>query len=64
GYLGSILNTAELYDPLTRAWTTTARMTSGRLYHTASVIINGKVLVAGGEYLGFGLHSAELYDSS
>ncbi|CAF4296956.1 unnamed protein product, partial [Rotaria sordida] len=32
-------------------------------YHTASVLTNGKVLVAGGYYGGY-VNSAELYDPS
>src|SRR5215813_13733368 len=61
-------NTAELYDPSTAIWTRTGSLSSGRFYHTATLLPNGKVLVAGG-YGGncsfFGcsiLSSAELYD--
>ncbi len=51
---------AELYDPATGTWTTTGSMITGRWVHTATLLTNGKVLVAGG-YPG-PLASAELYD--
>ena len=53
------LNSAELYDPSTGVWTITGNMNNARYYHTASVLTNGKVLVAGGG----SLNSAELYPS-
>ena len=45
-------------------WSVTGNMTNGRVWHTASVLSNGKVLVTGGfGNLSF-LNSAELYDPS
>ena len=65
---GGYLNSAELYDPSTGLWTVTDNMTATRAYHTASILVNGKVLVAGGfGYYGdstTSLHSAEIYDPS
>ncbi len=55
------LASAELYDPLTGMWAATASLTTPREFHTATLLRNGEVLVAG----GFGapdLASAELYD--
>ncbi|CAF5034708.1 unnamed protein product, partial [Rotaria sp. Silwood1] len=61
------LYSSELYDPATGIWTKTGNMTVGRSYHTASVLVNGKILVASGDgydgYYYWGLlNSSELYD--
>ena len=51
--------TAELYDPSTGTFSfTKGNLNNGRGYHTATLLANGKVLIAGGDYLS----SAELYD--
>ena len=54
---------AELYDPATGSFTPTSNMTVARYGHTATSLLSGKVLIAGGyqEYLTL-LASAELYD--
>lgn len=52
------LASAELYDPSTGTWTTTASMTEARGGHIATLLLNGRVLVVGG---GVG-PSTELYD--
>ena len=41
-------STCELYDPATGAWSTTGVMGTGRKYHTATLLLTGRVLVAGG----------------
>lgn len=60
------LTSAEIYNPSTGKWTATGSMTTGRCQHTATLLPNGKVLVAGGyEYNSHnstGFSSAELYD--
>jgi hypothetical protein len=54
--------TAELFDPRTKKFSSTGEMTYSRAGHSASILANGLVLVAGG-YGEMGiLSSAELYD--
>jgi hypothetical protein len=63
------LATAELYDPATGTWTATGSMLQGRYRHTATLLPDGRVLVAGGNVNGSSqlgirccLATAELYD--
>lgn len=60
---GSITSTAELYDPTTGTFAATGSMAVPRSTHTATLLHDGKVLVAGGQD-GYGTDysSAELYD--
>jgi hypothetical protein len=56
-------STAQLYNPLTGNWRRTGFMAVGRYGHTATLLPNGKVLVAGGCLGGSNCTSAaELYD--
>ena len=60
---GIYFASAELYDPASGTWTATGSLATARSVYTATLLPNGKVLVAGG--LGDGdvaLASAELYD--
>lgn len=56
------LNSAELYDPASGTWTPTGGLTSARRGSTATLLPNGKVIVAGGDNGTTVLSSAELYD--
>lgn len=60
------LSSAELYNPATGAWTVTGSMSTAREAHTATLLPNGEVLVAGGEAFINGspviFSSAELYN--
>ena len=69
GFISSVLATAEIFDPGSRTSTATGSMTTPRAYQTATLLANGKVLIAGGTFgsvngspSGGALASAELYD--
>jgi hypothetical protein len=57
-------NGAALYNPATNTWTSTGSMADRRARHTATLLRNGKVLVAGGYDWNSSSYrsSAELYD--
>jgi hypothetical protein len=66
GGRGDALNAiAEIYDPRTKHFADTGRLTTARYKHTAGLLPDGRVLVAGGsderEWSG-NLTSAEIYD--
>jgi hypothetical protein len=54
-----VLTSAELYNPATGTWSATGSMVVGRVGHTATRLLDGRVLVAGGDSSGT---SAELYE--
>ena len=58
----AFLTSAELYDPAIGTWSATGSLNTGRVYHTATLLPDGKVLVAGGLDNSGCLTSAELYD--
>lgn len=63
---GRSLASAELYDPRTGSWTAVGSMHDRRAAHAATLLLDGRVLVVGGddvrEHTRVGLTSAELYD--
>lgn len=63
----SSYDAANLYDSATGVFSGTGGMTANRGGHTATLLTNGKVLLAGGadqDPTGMGQTSAELYDPS
>jgi Galactose oxidase, central domain len=65
GDLASTLASAEIYDPDTGTWSTTGSLNTSRYNHTATLLPDGKVLVAGGyDWPPASLNSVELYDPS
>lgn len=56
---------AELFDPATGTWSSGGTMGTGRAYHTASLLVNGEVVVAGGIAAAAGATSStEIYTPS
>lgn len=61
--INHVFSRAELFDPATGKRTETGSMNVAREYHTATLLPNGKVLVAAGsDFKNNALSSAELYD--
>ena len=56
------LNSAELFDPSTNSWSVAGNLATGRYSHTATLLPNGNVLVAGGTGSAGNLTSAEIYN--
>jgi putative Ig domain-containing protein/thrombospondin type 3 repeat protein/galactose oxidase-like protein len=59
--VASIFSSAYVYDPATESFALTGSLNTARTLHTATLLPNGKVLIAGG-FNGASLGSAELYD--
>jgi WD40 repeat protein len=59
---GVRLASAELFNPATGTWTSTGPLINPRSGHTATLLLDGRVLVAGGDDGNESLYSAELYD--
>jgi Kelch motif/Galactose oxidase, central domain len=67
GDLGPGSTAGYVYDPQRDQWSATADMRQGRVDHTASLLPNGRVLVAGGRDAytnGTPLSSTEIFDVS
>jgi N-acetylneuraminic acid mutarotase len=57
------VSSAELYDPQTNIWSSAGNLLEGRENHSATLLPDGRVLVAGGDdVLAFSLASSEIYD--
>ena len=56
------LASAELYNPVTGLWTATGSLHAARYLPTATLLPDGKVLIAGGSNAGDSLATAEVFD--
>jgi hypothetical protein len=63
-YLRGYLSSAEIYDPASGTWTATHSLIDTHSQHTATLLVNGKVLVVSGDNNGVGYQfpGAEIYD--
>jgi hypothetical protein len=57
-----VLDSAELYDPVTGTWSLTGTMGATRSYHTATMLPDGRVLVTGGLDALRTTATSEIYD--
>jgi hypothetical protein len=59
-----VMLSAEVYDPSRGQWIATASMVAAREAPTATLLLDGRVLVAGGDFSGGpdDVATAELYD--
>ena len=54
----------EIYDPSSDQWTTTGSMATARIFHTATLLKFGEVLVCGSGGYGGYTATCEIYDPS
>src|SRR5213075_2238079 len=55
-------SSAELYHPVSGTWSATGNLGTARYGHTATLLLNGKVLVVGGQGSDSRLATSELFD--
>ncbi|MFE8604277.1 Kelch repeat-containing protein [Archangium violaceum] len=56
------LGSSEMFDPVTHTWSVVTSMVTARTQHSATLLMDGRVLVAGGESRNGSLASAEVFD--
>jgi hypothetical protein len=57
------LDATELYDPAAGTWTITGHLAISRYAHTATLLADGRVMIAGGSTVTGETSSCEIYDS-
>jgi hypothetical protein len=57
----TVLNSAEIFDPATGTFTAAGNLNVARVYHTASALPDGRILIVGGQS-GSHLASMEIFD--
>ena len=57
----AFFKSGEVYDPTSSIWLDTARPSTGRYYHTATLLRDGTVLLAGGADQDGFVTTAEIY---
>src|SRR5688572_16841775 len=69
--MDTLLDAVELYDPTSRTFSPTGRMTTPRAHHAAALLPDGRVLIVGGitnsvmnrpELVAHDLATTEIYD--
>ena len=55
---------ADIYDPATRTFTAAGPMNQNRNNHTATLLGDGRVLIAGGQFLGGNAPDQPIFDSA
>jgi len=59
---GAIIFTAELYDPTTGTFSPTGRLAVAHMFHSATLLADGRVMIAGGYGDAGEIATVELYD--
>lgn len=54
----------SVYDPATGTFSATGNLSTGRVYHTATLLSDGTVLMGGGQGVNGVMGSAELFDAA
>jgi hypothetical protein len=64
GAISNGADSAELYGPASGTWSISGSLGMARANNTATLLLNGTVLTAGGFFASFTLSSAELYNAA